>query len=71
MIESNIFDWSGFQPKDLQMLNKEKNPDIYGTVYVTYKNQEFIADVQWGTKEVYDRNGILNILIAKNPISFS
>ena len=31
MTELNTFDWSGFQPKNLQMLNKEKNPDRKST----------------------------------------
>lgn len=66
MTELNTFDWSGFQPKNLQMVNKEKNPDIYGTVYIAYKNQKFIADVQWETKEAYDRNGISINLYCSN-----
>lgn len=33
MTELNIFDWSGFQPKDLRTLNREKDPDVYGAIY--------------------------------------
>lgn len=66
MTELNIFDWSGFQPKDLRTLNREKDPDVYGAIYITYKNQKFIADVQWKTKEADDRNGISINLYCSN-----
>lgn len=56
------FDWEHFMEEDLQQLNAEKNPDIYGGIIVTRGKEIFIVDVQWETVSSYGRKGIsLNV----------
>lgn len=56
------FDWEYFMEEDLQQLNAEKNPDIYGGIIVTRGKEIFIVDVQWETVSSYGRKGIsLNV----------
>lgn len=49
------FDWEYFMEEDLQQLNAEKNPDIYGGIIVTRGKEIFIVDVQWETVSSYGR----------------
>lgn len=56
--EHEHFMWNGFLEKDLKKLNSEKDNSIYGSILVEYDNQKYIIDVEWETKEDYDRNGI-------------
>lgn len=52
------FRWEDFTKEDLQLLNEEKNPDIYGCILIEYHNRKYIADIQWETIAAYDRRGI-------------
>ena len=64
------FNYEFFSKDDLETLNKEKNPDGYGVIYVTSEKQEYIVDVTYETKEAYDRNGIcLEVYEANNDYS--
>ena len=58
MTELNTFDWSGFQPKDLRTLNREKNPDIYGAIYnIAGKTPNIqVQGASKERKEKYGRN---------------
>lgn len=59
------FNWNDFCEKELDLLNKEKNPDIYGYIYITDGMDRYIVDAEYETKEMYGRNGIsLNIYVS-------
>lgn len=60
--ETLKFDWEYFIKEDLEQLNAEKSPDIYGSIIVTRGKKIFIVDVQWETVSSYGRRGIsLNV----------
>lgn len=60
--ETLKFDWEYFIKEDLEQLNTEKSPDIYGSIIVTRGKKIFIVDVQWETVSSYGRRGIsLNV----------
>lgn len=60
--ETLKFNWENFTEEDLQQLNAEKNPDIYGGILVMRGKEIFIVDVQWETVSSYSRRGIsLNV----------
>lgn len=52
------FDWNDFKEKNFQRMMAEKNPDIYGHIFVQSAQREYIVDVQWETYESFDRNGV-------------
>lgn len=52
------FEFDSFSKNDLMLLNKHKNPDGYGVIYLTTDKRKYIIDVEYEVKELYDRNGI-------------
>lgn len=54
------FDFDFFTAEDLDRLNEEKCSDGYGTIYVVddEDKSQYIVDVEYETKEDYDREGI-------------
>ena len=56
--EMVYFDWSCFKESDLQKLNDEKQPCIYGHVFVMYDEDLYLMDVEWETIASYGRRGI-------------
>lgn len=53
-----IFEFDYFTEKDLKKLNNEKHADGYGVIYLTTEKDKYIIDVEYETKEAYDRDGI-------------
>lgn len=56
--EAIFFDWTCFKEYDFQKLNFEKNPCIYGHVFVMYREALYLMDIEWETIASYDRRGI-------------
>lgn len=52
------FNWSEFTAKNLNRLNTDRSPIIYGCIFIETETEQYIADVQWETIRDYGRRGI-------------
>ena len=58
------FNWIDFTEENLEQLNKEGHPDMYGYIHVKDGVDRYLVDVECETKKMYGRDGIsLNIYV--------
>ena len=57
-----------FQPSDLDRMNTERDPEIYGSIFVKNGRNYYIADVEWETIFAYGRRGISINVYESNDI---
>lgn len=62
------FNYVNFQPSDLDRMNTERDPEIYGSIFVKNGRNYYIADVEWETIFAYGRRGISINVYESNDI---
>lgn len=62
------FNYVKFQPSDLDRMNTERDPEIYGSIFVKNGRNYYIADVEWETIFAYGRRGISINVYESNDI---
>lgn len=62
------FNYVNFQPSDLDRMNTERDPEIYGSIFVKNGRNYYIADVEWETIFAYGRRGISINVYKSNDI---
>lgn len=62
------FNYANFQPSDLDRMNTERDPEIYGSIFVKNGRNYYIADVEWETIFAYGRRGISINVYESNDI---
>ena len=62
------FNYVNFQPSDLDRMNTERDPEIYGSIFVKNGRNYYIADVEWETIFAYGRRGIYINVYESNDI---
>lgn len=62
------FNYINFQPSDLSRMNTERDPEIYGSIFVKNGRNYYIADVEWETIFAYGRRGISINVYESNDI---
>ena len=62
------FNYVNFQPSDLDRMNTERDPKIYGSIFVKNGRNYYIADVEWETIFAYGRRGISINVYKSNDI---
>lgn len=62
------FNYVNFQPSDLDRMNTERDPEIYGSIFVKNGRNYYIADVEWETIFAYGRRGISINVYQSNDI---
>ena len=62
------FYYVNFQPSDLDRMNTERDPEIYGSIFVKNGRNYYIADVEWETIFAYGRRGISINVYKSNDI---
>lgn len=62
------FNYVNFQPSDLDRMNIERDPEIYGSIFVKNGRNYYIADVEWETIFAYGRRGISINVYESNDI---
>lgn len=62
------FNYINFQPSDLDRMNTERDPEIYGSIFVKNGRNYYIADVEWETIFAYGRRGISINVYESNDI---
>ena len=62
------FNYVNYQPSDLDRMNTERDPEIYGSIFVKNGRNYYIADVEWETIFAYGRRGISINVYESNDI---
>lgn len=62
------FNYVNFQPSDLDRMNTERDPEIYGSIFVKNGRNYYIVDVEWETIFAYGRRGISINVYKSNDI---